>query len=112
MIPGNKPGTHMTDIEGTGETVRAQAGLHDVRIHDIRRELYIRIGRRQNQPAIPRQAAPARQLVGVQTASPRNPRNRRPRLQRLSNDPRLQLIRPATTTAPHRQHFNAAENLS
>ena len=101
----------MTDIDGTGETVRARAGLHDVRIHDIRRELYIRIGRRQNQPANPRQAARAQQLVGVQTISPRNPRNRRPRLQRLGNNPRLQLIWPATTTAAHRQHFNAAENL-
>ena len=111
MIPGNKPGTHMTDIDGTGETVRARAGLHDVRIHDIRRELYIRIGRRQNQPAIPRQAAPARQLVGVQTVSPRKPRNRCPHLQLFGYDPSFQLIRPATTAAPHRQHFNPAENL-
>ena len=36
VIPGHKPGTHMTDIDGAWETVRARAGLHDVRIHDIR----------------------------------------------------------------------------
>ena len=26
----------MTDIDGAWETIRARAGLHDVRIHDIR----------------------------------------------------------------------------
>ena len=36
VIPGRKPGTHMTDIDGAWETVRARAGLDDVRIHDIR----------------------------------------------------------------------------
>ena len=36
VIPGNKPGRHMTDIDAAWETIRAQAGLHDVRIHDIR----------------------------------------------------------------------------
>ena len=36
VIPGNKPGSHMTDIDGAWETIRARAGLHDVRIHDIR----------------------------------------------------------------------------
>ena len=35
VIPGNKPGRHMTDIDGAWETIRARAGLHDVRIHDI-----------------------------------------------------------------------------
>ena len=36
VIPGAKPGTHMTDIDGSWETIRARAELHDVRIHDIR----------------------------------------------------------------------------
>ena len=36
VIPGNKPGRHMTDIDAAWETIRARAGLHDVRIHDIR----------------------------------------------------------------------------
>ena len=36
VIPGAKPGTHMTDIDGAWETIRARAGLRDVRIHDIR----------------------------------------------------------------------------
>ena len=35
-IPGAKPGTHMTDIDGSWASIRARAGLHDVRIHDIR----------------------------------------------------------------------------
>ena len=36
VIPGNKPGRHMTDIDGSWEVIRGRAGLHDVRIHDIR----------------------------------------------------------------------------
>ena len=36
VIPGAKPATHMTDIDGAWETIRARAELHDVRIHDIR----------------------------------------------------------------------------
>ena len=36
VIPEAKPGTHMTDIDGAWETIRTRAGLHDVRIHDIR----------------------------------------------------------------------------
>ena len=36
VIPGNKPGRHMTDIDGAWEVIRTRAGLHDVRIHDIR----------------------------------------------------------------------------
>ena len=36
VIPGAKPGTHMTDIDGAWETIRARAELNDVRIHDIR----------------------------------------------------------------------------
>ena len=36
IIPGAKPGTHMTDIDGGWDTIRTRAGLHDVRIHDIR----------------------------------------------------------------------------
>ena len=36
VVPGAKPGKHMTDIDGAWQTIRARAGLHDVRIHDIR----------------------------------------------------------------------------
>ena len=36
VIPGAKPGTHMTDIDGSWASIGARAGLHDVRIHDIR----------------------------------------------------------------------------
>ena len=36
VVPGAKPGTHMTDIDAAWRTIRAKAGLHDVRIHDIR----------------------------------------------------------------------------
>ena len=36
VIPGQKPGMHMRDIAGAWETLRARAGLEDVRIHDLR----------------------------------------------------------------------------
>ena len=36
VIPGAKPGKHMTNIDGAWQSIRAPAGLHDVRIHDIR----------------------------------------------------------------------------
>ena len=36
VVPGAKPGTHMTDIDTAWRSIRAKAGLHDVRIHDIR----------------------------------------------------------------------------
>ncbi len=36
VVLGAKPGTHMTDIDGTWNSIRQRAGLHDVRIHDIR----------------------------------------------------------------------------
>ena len=36
VVPGAKPGTHMTDIDGAWKSIRARAGLDDVRIHDIR----------------------------------------------------------------------------
>ena len=36
VIPGAKPGRHMTDIDAAWASIRAQAGLRDVRIHDIR----------------------------------------------------------------------------
>ena len=36
VVPGAKPGTHMADIDGARQSIRAKAGLHDVRIHDIR----------------------------------------------------------------------------
>ena len=36
VVPGAKPGTHMTDIDSAWQTIRVRARLHDVRIHDIR----------------------------------------------------------------------------
>ena len=36
VIPGASQGTHMTDIDGAWQSIRARAELHDVRIHDIR----------------------------------------------------------------------------
>ena len=36
VVPGTKPGTHMADIDTAWQGIRAKAGLHDVRIHDIR----------------------------------------------------------------------------
>ena len=36
VVPGAKPGTHMTDIYTAWQSIRARAGLDDVRIHDIR----------------------------------------------------------------------------
>ena len=36
VVPGAKQGKHMADIDGAWQTIRARAGLHDVRIHDIR----------------------------------------------------------------------------
>ncbi len=36
VVPGARPGTHMTDIDGAWRSIRARAGLDDVRIHDIR----------------------------------------------------------------------------
>ena len=36
VIPGRKPGTHMRDLNGAWQVIRARAGLEDVRIHDLR----------------------------------------------------------------------------
>lgn len=36
VVPGAKPGTHMANIDGAWQSIRAQAGLDEVRIHDIR----------------------------------------------------------------------------
>ena len=36
VIPGQKPGTHMTNLDGPWRIVRKRAGLDDVRIHDCR----------------------------------------------------------------------------
>ena len=36
VVPGAKPGTHMADTDGAWQSIRARAGLHDVRIHDNR----------------------------------------------------------------------------
>ena len=36
VLPGRKPGSHLRSIDGLWRTVRARAGLDDVRIHDLR----------------------------------------------------------------------------
>ena len=36
VIPGRKPGTRMRQIDDAWKIIRARAGLHDVRIHDLR----------------------------------------------------------------------------
>ena len=36
IIPGQKPGTHMMNLDGPWRIVRKRAGLEDVRIHDCR----------------------------------------------------------------------------
>ena len=36
VIAGQKPGTHLTNVNGPWLLVRAEAGLKDVRIHDVR----------------------------------------------------------------------------
>ena len=37
VVPGAKPGKHMTDIDGAWKSIRARAGLDEERIHNIRR---------------------------------------------------------------------------
>ncbi len=36
VIPGKKPGSHLTSLKGQWPRIRASAGLEDVRIHDLR----------------------------------------------------------------------------
>ena len=36
VVPGHKPGTHIRDIDGAWQTLRARAGLKGVRLHDLR----------------------------------------------------------------------------
>ena len=36
VIHGKRPGTHMTELDDAWQTVRARAGLSDVRLHDLR----------------------------------------------------------------------------
>ena len=36
VIHGKRPGTHMTELDDAWQTVRARAGLPDVRLHDLR----------------------------------------------------------------------------
>ena len=36
VIHGKRPGTHMTELDDAWHTVRARAGLSDVRLHDLR----------------------------------------------------------------------------
>ena len=37
VIPGRKPGTHLSKLDDAWAAVRSRAGLHDVRLHDLRR---------------------------------------------------------------------------
>ena len=39
VIPGSKSGAHLSDLQPPWERVRKRAGLHDVRIHDLRHSL-------------------------------------------------------------------------
>ncbi len=36
VIPGRKPGTHMSNVDQAWQVIRARAGLEDFRIHDLR----------------------------------------------------------------------------
>ena len=36
VIPGRKPGAHMSNMDQAWQVIRARAGLEDVRIHDLR----------------------------------------------------------------------------
>ena len=36
VIPGRKPGTHMRKLDTAWRKLRSRAGLHDVRLHDLR----------------------------------------------------------------------------
>ena len=36
MIQGLKPGSHLSDLNGPWRRVRKQAGIEDVRLHDLR----------------------------------------------------------------------------
>ncbi len=36
VTPGKKPGTHLRKLDDAWRTVRSRAGLHDVRLHDLR----------------------------------------------------------------------------
>ena len=35
-MPGRKPGAHLRNIDEAWRPIRARAGLHDVRLHDLR----------------------------------------------------------------------------
>lgn len=39
LIPGDKPGHHLVNISKPWNRVRRKAGLHDVRLHDLRRSV-------------------------------------------------------------------------
>ncbi len=36
VLPGTKPGTHLRKLDDAWQSVRSRAGLHDVRLHDLR----------------------------------------------------------------------------
>ena len=42
VIPGRKPGTHLSKLDDAWAAVRSRAGLHDVRLHDLRHSYALR----------------------------------------------------------------------
>ena len=43
VLPGRKPGTHLSDIDGAWDAIRIRAGLVDVRMHDLRHSCAVRL---------------------------------------------------------------------
>ena len=88
VICEGRPGTHMTDIDGAWQSIRARAGLRDVRIHDIRHPFASRavtLGESRlvlgNPPRIPPHQPPIHWTMTPESAFPTPPppnRNRRP----------------------------------
>ena len=53
VLPGRKPGTHLSDIDGAWDAIRNRAGLVDVRMHDLRHSFASRaLALGQNLPMI------------------------------------------------------------
>ena len=105
---GVEPGRHL--VQNHFQVLADRPGIAGtLRPDHQRRKHHIRIGRRQTQPTVSGQEAPARQLVGVEVVSARRSGRRRADLQRLGNDP---FLRPATPTHRTGDHFDMTENLS
>ena len=100
-------GQRIATLEGIGETRAARLGSAAPCSPDHkRRKLHARFRRGLYKTPIPRQTPPACQLVRMNIVSPRNGPHRGPSLQRLRYNPSLHFVRPATTTATRRKHFN------